>query len=242
MEHALLSSFVPSFFRALGLLYILPFGEGYLNAATKLAIAVGMALFIQPELPAAGPLYPISYMSEFLIGICIGLPTALTISAFSMWGELMDTARGQNISYILDPLSNIQSPLLGVFMNNLAWSSAVLLGVLELNLVGYVRSFNIIAAGGFEIFNLTTIASQMLKFLGISISALLLFHLPVALLFLMIELALGYIAKVIPRSSFAAESFQIKSYLGLLMIVLLLQLDVLPSLLSFTKHGALLLE
>lgn len=61
-------------------------------------------------------LTPLTLLSETIIGFGLGLGTAIVLGAASAGGDLMSVQMGLAGASVLDPMTNIQVPVLGQFM------------------------------------------------------------------------------------------------------------------------------
>jgi flagellar biosynthesis protein FliR len=93
--------------RIFGVLVCLPFGDA-LQSLPRLFLAVcfGVALSSHIELSATPAWH--TPLTEFLVGLLLATPIRMFAEAAEMLGELLDTARGQTIGSVVDPLNGQQ--------------------------------------------------------------------------------------------------------------------------------------
>ncbi len=197
------------------MLAIIPLGDGSIGILRKLPLAVLLALMAGPVKtfdPIAG------LPGEVFIGLLIGLPLALLITAAGMFGDLFDTERGQSLATIYDPLQDVQESATGILLKNLLWAELLFLGAGEDLVRGFILSFERIAPGSLNSEGWFFELDALLTFLtsrGILIFKI---FIPWAVLFLAVEISMGFVSKVVPQVSLSSESFQLKSYLGVLIL------------------------
>jgi flagellar biosynthesis protein FliR len=93
--------------RIFGALVGLPISDG-LQLLPRLFLAICFALPLAQSLPVT-PVQSVSALVvDFLIGFIVVVPSRVMAEAGGMFGEVVDTARGQTIGSILDPLQGQQ--------------------------------------------------------------------------------------------------------------------------------------
>jgi len=104
-----------------GLLLIAPiFTSKSVPMKLRTAVMVLFALVLVPvakaHMQGAPALTPIAFCTETLIGFGLGLGSALVVAAASAAGDVMSVQMGLAGASVLDPMTNIQVPVLGQFM------------------------------------------------------------------------------------------------------------------------------
>jgi len=116
--------------RVFGALLALPFGEA-LHILPRLCIALCLGLAIAPDVAIARPVAWYWLAIELFIGFILVSPIRILSEAFEMLGEWIDTARGQTISSVMDPLNGQQSSDLATLFRLGATTLVIALGGLE---------------------------------------------------------------------------------------------------------------
>lgn len=101
-----------------------------LTVKTALVAVLGLALapiIPLPALPDNAAMITAGIVSEFLIGLVIGLTVRLLFSGFEVAGELVGSQMGFSMVQLLDPSAHHQTPLMGQF--HLITASLVFLSV-----------------------------------------------------------------------------------------------------------------
>lgn len=91
-----------------------------LRTAAMVLFAVVLVPAARTHLHGAPPLTPLTFASETVIGFGLGLGSALVIAAATAAGDMMAIQMGLAGAAVMDPLTNIQVPVLGQFMTAFA--------------------------------------------------------------------------------------------------------------------------
>ncbi len=214
--------------RISGLFTVSPFFGGH-NIPGQ--VRVGMALTLGVIFIALhghsinGPLLAVNLpqlialmLQEFLIGLILGFAAELLFTGVRMSGEFIAVQMGMSVSGVLDPITGSQSPLMGQ-----VYYMMMFFLLLSLNLHhGFVFALNKsfvflpIAKG----FSLLGPAAMQLMDIGSDMFVLaLLVGSPVMGLLLITEVALGFVAKVMPSMNIFMVSLPLKFALGLLAVM-----------------------
>lgn len=207
-------------FRCFGFILSLPFGEA-LNTFSRFLLAVGLGVALVPLASGSVDLSPLSLVVEFAIGCALGAPLRFLADVSEMVGELIDTARGQTISSVIDPLHGQGTSDLAVIMKNGAVVLALSLGALEVSLGGLTRSFQAIPLGA--IFSDASFARGLTR----SLSFLLIEGLRVCAVwmgaFLMIDLCCALAARLLSGLSFAQSAAILKMLATFILLMVVLR-------------------
>jgi flagellar biosynthesis protein FliR len=218
LSQAWLTSFVCSFFRGLGVAALLPFGSAFEGALHRVIIAAGVGLLFADGQAATPPLSLAGACGDFLVGLALGMPWMLCTELGGMLGELFDAGRGQTIGALYDPLSGVYQSQMCLCLRLLVWASVLAAGALEVVLSSLQESLALIPQGARMIGQGLEFGSRLMTLLSRSFGGMLSLYLPFALLFLLVDAAAGFAAKVLPQAGLCSESFQVKSWLGLLLL------------------------
>ena len=157
-------------------------------------------------------------IGEALIGIIIGFFLALIFTAFSTAGQFFSLQMGFGASETFDPLSQIENPLLGQYLNIVAMLVFVTIdGFRELFLGGFWRSLqsiNVVSliAGREKIVSLLLAGLSRLFLDAIIIS------MPILGTLFLVSLATGLISKAAPQINILSEGFPISITVAFLLI------------------------
>jgi flagellar biosynthetic protein FliR len=195
--------------------------------AAKLALAgfAAYAVFPQAAASAVGrqfDAYGLSFVflviGEGIIGVITGFFLTIIFSAFSTAGQFFSLQMGFGASETFDPLSQIENPLLGQYLNLVAMLVFLSVGGFrELFLGGFWRSVESIS-----IVSLVEGREQTLAMLLSGLSRLFLdamiISMPILGTLFLTSLATGLISKAAPQINILSEGFPISITVAFLLI------------------------
>jgi flagellar biosynthetic protein FliR len=155
---------------------------------------------------------------EAIIGIITGFFLTIIFSAFSTAGQFFSLQMGFGASETFDPLSQIENPLLGQYLNLVAMLVFVTIdGFRELFLGGFWRSLQSI-----NVMNLVTGREQVVSMLAAGLSRLfldaLVISMPILGTLFLTSLTTGLISKAAPQINILSEGFPISITVAFLLI------------------------
>ena len=157
-------------------------------------------------------------IGEALIGIIIGFFMAIIFAAFSTAGQFFSLQMGFGASETFDPLSQVENPLLGQYLNIVAMLVFVTIdGFRELFLGGFWRSLQ-----SLNVMNLIsgreTIVSMMLAGLSRLFLDAIVISMPILGTLFLVSLSTGLISKAAPQINILSEGFPISITVAFLVI------------------------
>ncbi len=214
--------------RISGLFAISPFFGGHnLPGRVRVGMALSLSvIFIMLHGQAInGPLLAINLPQlialmgqEFIIGLLIGFGAELLFTGVRMSGEFIAVQMGMSVSGILDPITGSQSPLMGQVYYMLTFFLLLSLNLHHGFILALNKSFVFLPiAKGFPLLGQTVI--QVMSIGSDMFVLALLVGSPVMGLLLITEVALGFVAKVMPSMNIFMVSLPLKFALGLLSIM-----------------------
>lgn len=230
------------FLRVFGAFVPLPVNGILRSGITKFCGAVGITLLYLEALPQLSQLTLSGSISELIIGIAIACPLVLVGELAKLWAEFFETARGQNTAEIADPGAMLPASQLAVLFRLAIWSYIVCAGALVTLLASLSQSIMLFPPGGTSFALSIEIAAGILKLVAVGIKETACLFLPLGLLFLSIELALGFISKVAPRLNLSHESVSIKSIIGFLFLFCMAQTGIFESIAKLGHASLALLQ
>jgi flagellar biosynthetic protein FliR len=155
---------------------------------------------------------------EALIGIIIGLYLTIIFAAFSTAGQFFSLQMGFGASETFDPLSQVENPLMGQYLNLVAMLVFVTLnGFRELFLGGFWRSLQTI-----NVMSLVTGKENIVVMLLAGLSRLFLdamvISMPILGTLFLTSLATGLISKAAPQINILSEGFPISITVAFFLI------------------------
>jgi flagellar biosynthesis protein FliR len=208
--------------RTFGMLVSLPTAEG-LQTLPRLFIAVCFAQALAPNITQQGDstLYRIGV--EFMIGLLISAPLRFLAEAAAMFGELIDTARGQTISSVVDPLNGQQGSDMSTLARLAMITLAIHLGAFDRCVEAIRTSYDALPMGAALLYDdlLSSIFRQGVAIVAVALS----FCSAWLVAYLVTDIATGIMAKVSQGLQFTSTATIIKM---IVTFILLLNLLITP--------------
>lgn len=132
--------------RAFGVMLSLPFGDS-LQPLPRVFFAGVLACVMLDGLPQVPSISPLTCLTEFVVGFLVGLPLRLVGDVADLCGELLDTARGQTVSAVIDPLNGQAPSDFAAVLRAAAVALALQLGALEVIACGLSESYTAVPLG-----------------------------------------------------------------------------------------------
>jgi type III secretory pathway component EscT len=149
-----LESFVPIFIRACGVVVFFP-----LDIIARSALVIALVCLSAPFAETAEGFW--LYM-QFFVGLGVGCSVLLIREGARALGALLDTARGQTIGSILNPLSSeMVSPLSGA-VEEAVWYYVVIEGMIPVLFYLFLQSFTLVPINGSSIASFSFIGNSLL--------------------------------------------------------------------------------
>ncbi|HHN73651.1 MAG TPA: type III secretion protein [Acidobacteria bacterium] len=231
--------------RALAFVSIAPLvGGTAVPARVRVAFAVMLVLLLAPVVPAPDPSVGLVrlVLTESLVGFMLGFAGRMVIDAALYAGGVASYSSGLAIANQLDPITQLNLPMLGVLYR--------LLGILTFLAIGGHRQFVAVLARSYTLLPVGTanlegpwVASAVsltgrMIVLGVRLAA------PVIVSGLLVDTALMLVARAVPQMHILVVGAPIRLGFGLLAVGLSLQI-LLPLIVesidgSMTDAGALL--
>jgi|SRR5450830_35171 len=196
---------VPSIVR---LLFILGLAAALSQALPAIALA-------EPELHGSVMLI-LAALTELALGATLAVGILVAFSAFAVAGRLLDIQIGFGIGQVLDPASNTQAPILTTSFNQIALLVFFLVNGHHALLRGLAYSLERFPLGRAWPLDaaLVPLIRQMagLFSLAFSLAA------PVVFCLLLVEMALGVLARNLPQMNMLALGIPVKIVVGMLAL------------------------
>lgn len=213
--------------RVAGLLVFAPFlGSPAIAPRIKAGLVVGLTLLLYPvcgprglSLTAGGMLRVM--LSEALVGLLLGLSVQFVFEAATFAGQVMGTQVGYGLVNIIDPNTQVDTPVLSVFTQTMAMLIFLQLGVHRWIVRALASSFAYLPAGSAvatgEMTRHLLHAAGGILLAGVQIAA------PALIATLMIDLILGFLGKASPQLPVLFLGLSVKSMVGLALLALSLK-------------------
>lgn len=158
-------------------------------------------------------------MHEILVGLSIGFSVRIVFAAAEFAGELIGLQMGLNFAGFFNPSSNVQSSAMAVFMGHMTALLFVVLNGHLMVLMAVVQSYKFVPlnSGMLEL-----IQNWRLHEMGALIfSSAFWMALPVMVLLLLVNIALGIMSRVAPQMNIYAVGFPVTLTAGLVGLLIL---------------------
>lgn len=174
-------------------------------------------------IPNDGAAYAMLLVGEAMIGVIMGFFLTTLFSAFGMAGQFYSLQIGFGASETYDPLSEIEIPVMGQFLNLIAMFVFVATeGFQKLFIIGVQGSFRAMKA-----VDLVARREDIIQFLVKEVGALfiqsLVLSMPILGTLFIITVALGLLSKAAPQMNLMTEGFPIN-----LIVTFVIMLSALP--------------
>lgn len=193
----------------------------------RLVLAGSVALVIIQSMspypiPDTGLGYVLLLMGEGLLGIIGGFFVVILLSVFQLAGQYLSLPMGFSASQVLDPLAQVEIPLVGQFFNLLAMSVFLSTeGIRRLFFIALKNSFESLRA--VDIAGITEdIAFFMVKGLASLFVQSLIISLPIMSILFLVMISLGLVAKSAPQMNVLILGFPISIGVSYIIILLLM--------------------
>ena len=209
--------FLLVFFRIIALIELAPLVSS--SSIPQLA-KIGMAFFISasvfptvlaghPVVPADAVNYGLLVLGEVGIGLLLGFLLNLIFAAFQLAGQLFSLQMGFSASEVFDPLSQVEIPLMGEYLNLVAMLVFITTsGMTKFLLVGVQKSFQYLMA-----MDLVThrdgIITLLINGLSGMFQSALTIAFPILGTLLLVSIAMGLLARAAPQMDILTMGFPV---------------------------------
>lgn len=186
----------------------------------KVALAVIITFILAPTLPAATGEPGYLLVQQLLVGLSIGLGLQLMFAAFTIAGDLLGLQMGLSFASFIDPQNSTHTPLIGSFLTLIATLVFLAMNGHLMIIAGIAESFHVLPVGT----NATAAADwHALALLGAEMFRVgLHLALPVLATMLILNLALGVLARAAPQLNIFAVGFPATILIGLAAFALIM--------------------
>ena len=211
-----------------GLMSFAPFvGNAAIPVRIKAALTLGITALLYPvaTVPAVA-LTPVSIarlaLREVLLGLVLGLCLQFIFEGATLAGQVAGFQFAFSLVNIIDPQTNVDTPVLSVFHQLFALLIFLQLNVHHWLLRGIVKSFDYVPVGS-AVFGLP-LARELLRdagglwLVGVQIAA------PILLSTMVLDVAVGFLSKASPQMPAILFSIPLKSLVGYAVLAVVVSL------------------
>lgn len=197
------------------------FGHVAVPMRIKAGIAVAVTALLYPVWPvgnwhAVGGQWVWSFGGEMLIGLVIGLVMSFVFDGAQLAGQIVGVQVGFSLVNIIDPQTQVDTPVLSVLHQLMALLIFLQLDVHHWLLRGVADSFEYLPAGSFVLSGAVVATlwkgAAAVWLTGIQIAA------PVLVATLMTDVVLGFLAKASPQFPALLFGLSAKTVVGFLVL------------------------
>ena len=237
------ATFILLAMRVGGLILIAPvFSSKSVPMKLRTAIMIVFSLVLVPvaraHAHAVPALTPLTFLSETLVGFGLGLGSAIVIAGASAAGDLMSVQMGLAGASVLDPMTNIQVPVLGQFMTAFVTLLLFASGGHLVMLNGLGTSLDVIPIG--TVPDLSAGMLTMAKMGGQLLSLGVMFSAPVMAATMLTNVSLAILTRAAPQLQIITVAFPLQIVAGLFTLAAALSLTAVWFTGWSTYHDGLL--
>ena len=164
--------------------------------------------------------FSILIFKEFLVGILLGFVSFLVFSSLLVAGQIIDVQVGFGMVNIIDPINNVQVPLLGNFLYLLALNILLITNGHHIFLSALIKSYVVVPIDALVFSDVITnnlISIFVESFLiGFKIG------IPIIAAVLLAEVSLGILARTVPQMNVLIIGLPLRIIVGLLSLIFIL--------------------
>jgi len=225
--------FLLVFFRIIAMVELAPL---FSSSSIPQLAKIGMSLFVSASvfpgvlashyaIPVNAVDYALLVLGEVAIGLLIGFILNLIFSAFQLAGQFFSLQMGFGASEVFDPLSQVEIPLMGEFLNLIAMLVFIAIsGTGKFLLVGVMRSFEYLRAVDL-VTHREGIVQLLISGLGGLFQSALVISFPILGTLLLVSIVMGLLARAAPQMDVLTMGFPVS--IGVAFIVLFATLPLL---------------
>lgn len=222
-----ITAFLWPFFRILSLIGTAPvLGDASIPLRVKVGFAAIVTVAIAPSLAPMPAIAPASYeglwitLQQVLIGIALGLTMRIVFAAVQTAGEFIGLQMGLSFASFFDPATGANTAVLARIMNVVATLLFLALNGHLLMLAGVLRTFEVLPISAHAMN--TDGFSVLFEWSSQVMTSGMLLALPLIIVLLTINLALGILNRTAQQLSVFAVGFPISLTTGLILLMVVL--------------------
>ena len=226
-------AFLLVFARLGSALTVMPgFGEVTISPRVRLVFALALSVVLLPIVGAVLPALPSSPISltlllgsEIFIGLVIGLSARIMLGALQIAGTVVAYHTGMAAATLFDPSQGQQGAIMGAFLTTLGVTLLFLTGMHHVMLTGLADSYAIFRPGAAVPFG--DVAEIMANLVTQSFRIGMTIAMPVVVVTMLIYVAMGLIARLMPQIHIFFLALPVQIGIGLAVLALTLSAGML---------------
>ena len=198
------------------------FGSASVPMRVKAGLTVALTALLYPAYgPGAHPAHAIDWfrvvMTETVVGLLLGLTWQFVFEGVQLAGQLLGFQFGFSLVNVIDPQSQVDTPVLSVFHQAVAFLIFLQLDVHHWILRGLAKSFEYLPPGSASATQATT--EEFLRVAGGLLLVGVQVAMPALAATLLADIALGLLGKASPQLPVLFVGLSVKGVLGLVVLV-----------------------
>jgi len=218
------------FVRVFGFFMLVPVISGqniFISARIFLALTMSIALFMSGAVTMVHVLdstlgYVYLLLIEFLVGMTIAYAAFAVFNLIFFAGQLIDFQIGLAMVNVLDPMTQIQVPIVGNLFYFALLAVTVVTGGLHAMFATFFYSFGVLPVGTGQILGNPEITYYILFLLVESTILGVRLAMPIIGVMLVVDAALGIMVKTVPQMNIFVVGMPLKVLVGLILLYLVL--------------------
>ncbi|MFQ3573135.1 MAG: flagellar biosynthetic protein FliR [Thermodesulfovibrionales bacterium] len=208
-------NFIPVFIRISVMLMFIPFiGARMTPIVVRIGVALALTLLLLPVVKVNSENLLLSVFEAFFVGLSMGLTVRVVLSAIEMAAQWINLQLGLGMASIFNPLVGEALGPLTFFYTLLGMVVFFMLDMHHYFIEGIIRSFDITSVRYSSIFQGIMEYSKIMFPLAFKITA------PVLLVQMIINIAMGFVSKVMPQANIFFVAVPLNIFSGLFFIIL----------------------
>ncbi|MBN2051532.1 MAG: flagellar biosynthetic protein FliR [Spirochaetales bacterium] len=192
-------------------------GLAFFASVAVLPSLIGRGTFVIPERALD---YAVLLVGEIFVGLVIGFILDVVFAAFQLAGQFFSLQMGFAASQVFDPMSQIEIPLMGQYLNLMAMFVLITSeGFRKTFLIGVYRSFTVVTAYDFAV-RQDHLVSFIIGAVGGLFKEALIISLPILGTILLVSVSMGLLARAAPQMNLLMLGFPINITVAFIMIFL----------------------
>jgi len=197
------------------------FSSGSIPVRIKVGLTLALSIVLYPILPGAPGISTTSnwlrvLLGEAFIGLAMGLAIQFVIEGVLLAGQILGFQMGFSLENIIDPQTQVDTPVLAIFHQSIALLIFLQLGVHRWLLRGLAKSFEYVPPGAVALNSPTT--EELLRAAGGMLLVGLQIAAPALVATFVADISLGFIGKAAPQFPVVFTGVSVKSLLGMIII------------------------
>lgn len=212
-----------------GMLLVAPiYSSAQIPQHVKVGASVALTIVMFPiiysqtgEIPTNFYLFTIAAIKELSVGLLFGFTALLIITAIQLTGEYLSLMMGLSIANVVDPVTRQNVPVIGQIYYIIALLIFLFIDGHHWLIAAVQTSYSIVPIGfdfpGIQLVleRVMTLSSQMFM-IALMLAA------PLMGILFVVEVALGFMAKVMPQMNIFVVGLPLKIYIGLIVMVMVM--------------------